>query len=635
MSNTIKPEIKKQVDSILYKLDAGGQVRKRLNGIGKIYIDRKVPFICVFRKSPSHLDSSAYKLITAEASYFIVSNEEQDLKILRRVLRPIIENSTKFFDGFFILEVFESSDILTTQSSADLGLSKPVFRVHSYNKSGIDDTLSVLNENLKRIKIRRKTAEVQSIYYNNTWNVNNLSSIFSPSELRRLKCFSVGLEIGQIYYNLDTGELYPQILRLLRRGLSRIFKRTFHSFVKTKTNQTPVSYLSLGRRMAVKAVWEIDEKLAQISGSFDLLLGVTPVNVEQAWNRFRRKSYQEIPTFQYRPLIIDPVLMKRILFEVPIEKIEDITLEELFREKQIELDRQLTLLMDIRTLKFKYGGMQLYDGLDPKTIETANNILNTLPPRSKAKSKSPKLDADGFAEIARKELEIYRQVYPELTANVQIRDDLFSGLMVSRGNLLVGSSLSVPQKRVRALINHEIGTHILTYYNGKYQPFKNLYTGLAGYDEMQEGLAVLGEYLSGGLDVRRLRLLAARVLAAQSMMEGATFLEVFSLLYRTHSFNARTAFIMTMRIFRGGGLIKDSVYLRGFIKILEYIKNGGNLEILYIGKIAIKHIPIIKELRLRKILKPMPLKPAFLDEEETTKRLANLHNGINIFKLVE
>jgi hypothetical protein len=74
---------------------------------------------------------------------------------------------------------------------------------------------------------------------------------------------------------------------------------------------------------------------------------------------------------------------------------------------------------------------------------------------------------------------------------------------------------------------------VLTYYNGRAQPLRQLYTGLAGYDELQEGLAVLAEYLADGLDASRMRVLAARVVAAHSVEHGATFTDTFRMLTRS------------------------------------------------------------------------------------------------------
>lgn len=72
--------------------------------------------------------------------------------------------------------------------------------------------------------------------------------------------------------------------------------------------------------------------------------------------------------------------------------------------------------------------------------------------------------------------------------------------MVSRGGLLIHRNTRLPASRVEALLQHEVGTHLLRYNNGRAQPFRQLYSGLAGYEALQEGHGVLAEYLSGGPD---------------------------------------------------------------------------------------------------------------------------------------
>ena len=102
----------------------------------------------------------------------------------------------------------------------------------------------------------------------------------------------------------------------------------------------------------------------------------------------------------------------------------------------------------------------------------------------------------------------------------QPKIDDVTGLMVSRGSLLVSSRMRIPVSRAEALIQHEVGTHVLTYYNGKAQPFRQLYSGLAGYESLQEGLAVLAEHLVGALlaaDAARLHLVYAANLAGAAL----------------------------------------------------------------------------------------------------------------------
>jgi uncharacterized protein (TIGR02421 family) len=162
-----------------------------------------------------------------------------------------------------------------------------------------------------------------------------------------------------------------------------------------------------------------------------------------------------------------------------------------------------------------------------------------------------------------------------------------------------------------------------------------LYTGLAGYDELQEGLAVLAEYLGGNLSRPRVRLLAARVVAAHMLADGASFVETYRELDTTYQFDQRTAFTITMRIYRGGGLTKDAIYLRGLLAVLDYVQRGGELAPLFVGKIAASHIPLVRELQLRTILHPAPMQPRYMQEPSTAARLERLRQGVTVSDLVE
>ena len=131
----------------------------------------------------------------------------------------------------------------------------------------------------------------------------------------------------------------------------------------------------------------------------------------------------------------------------------------------------------------------------------------------------------------------------------------------------------------------------------------------------------------GGLSRPRIRQLAARVVAAHQRIDGASFVDTFRTLHRTYEFSPQSAFSITMRIYRGGGLTKDVVYLRGLHKILEYLRRGGELDPLFVGKMAVRHVPIIRELQLRQILKPALIRPCYMRNNTATERLAELRNG--------
>ncbi len=448
--------------------------------------------------------------------------------------------------------------------------------------------------------------------------------LLSSARAAALRCRVIGLEIAPSYRASD-GTIYPQVLRRYRRALSRVLRRTAHSFAQAHSSEVPPSYLALGRSFFVPAVWEIDRRLADLEESFDFLLEVTPVDTDACWRRFQRSGFQRSPQFTYRPQSVDPSLMKRKLFAVHVERVEDPALEDLFREKQQLLDRHLTMLSDLGTRRFLLGSMQVYGAPGPRLLAAARTILSEV--SIQRRSASPYLDAEAFAASAREE-------DPTFEGPVFVRDDLYPGLLVSRGRLLIGRLARATPARVQALLAHEVGTHMLTWHNGGAQPFRQLRSGLAGYEELQEGLAVLGEYLVGGLNPRRMRLLAARVIAVHAAVEGADFVEVFRLLHDDHGFDGRVTWAVAMRIFRGGGLTKDAIYLRGLLRLLEYLRDGGELEPLYLGKIAAHHVNLLRELSLRGVLGEVPLTPFFLADEESRRRLERVRQVKDLRELL-
>src|SRR5690606_28499662 len=170
----------------------------------------------------------------------------------------------------------------------------------------------------------------------------------------------------------------------------------------------------------------------------------------------------------------------------------------------------------------------------------------------------------------------------------------------------INNNFKVQRRRAKALIQHEVGTHVVTYYNGKAQPFRLFSTGVPGYEQLQEGLAVLAEYISGGLTNARLRTLAARVVAVNHLVAGYPFVDTFYMLIDKYDFKPESSFSITMRVYRGGGFTKDAVYLKGLLSLLNYIRAGNDIEPLLIGKILLDFLPILAELVHRKVLHRFP-----------------------------
>ena len=618
------------IETAVGRLAQNQRVRRHLPVWGRLHIDRQLPFLCVYRRPEEGDDGETARLITSQASYLLASASRQIRQSLPVLVHQTVATLSDALEGFLVLEIWVGAGKGAPEEGRGV---RPGFRIVAPKNPKLSSTIEVLEEALRKMTILKQSADVEVVSASKV-APPGLPPLLSQAQLTGTRSHLVGLEVEPVYRNEQTGQVYPLVFRTLRRQLYRALQRTFFEFARTNTTADPPHHHALGRRALVKAVWAADRGLAQVSDAFDFLLQVTPVNAERAWMAFKRGRFERMPEFLYRPRTVAPSFLKRSLYAVPLERVEDPVIAQLFREKQAELDRQLTMLADRETSRFVYGSLQLFGGVDDMTLRLAEELLNELPSRTRDDSTRDILDATQLAQRAEEEIGYLRGTYPELSARVEVRDDV-QGLIVSRGNLLIGHRTKIPSTRVDALMQHEVGTHVLTYHNGRAQPLKQLYAGLAGYEELQEGLAVLAEHLVGGLSRPRMRLLAARVIAVRRMIDGASFVETFRELDRSWDFNSHTAFIVTMRVFRGGGLTKDAVYLRGLRGLLRYVAAGGALEPLLIGKVSAAHIPMMKELLLRKVLRPAPMRPRYLESASALDRLERVRTADSILDLVK
>lgn len=623
-------DIARLIEPVGKRLAEDKFIRRKLPVYGRLHIDQQLPFLCVYRQTASSKESGAEKFAQAFSSHLLCSARRSLHGELSDLARVVAQNLIKQFGTCLILEIWDAAAPRAEGVIAQAEMV-PEFLVVSSRGTPVSVS-NFFSEALSRVKVGGNSAVVTTRRSNHCCP-KKLSPLVSSGTAVAMGCHLLGIEISPFYLNPETGELYPYVLRRITRKFSLAVNRALFNYTRNHTSHSPPHYHSLGRRAIVKYVWEADRVLAGISDNLDILLNVTPVNAESSFREFKKSRFEVKPQLHYRPLPVDPITLKTRLYKAPVTRIEDPALSLLFREQQEDLDRQIDMLRDRNTQRFLYSSIQVHGGVDHKLLKLAQGILESLPSRSRNHTRGT-IDGQAFAALARAEIESYRKLHPDLKATVQVRDDIV-GLLVSRGNLLVSSSTKLSPGRVKALLNHEIGTHVLTYANGRAQPFQQLYSGLAGYESLQEGVAVLSEYLVGELRISRMRLLAARVVAVHNMLEGMNFVQNFHELTEKHHFTQRTAYSITLRTYRGGGLTKDAVYLRGLRDLFEYLQKGGDLESLYIGKVSLSHLPIIRELTWRKVLKPPPLLPHFLGESEPRERLANIRNGLSLLDIVK
>ncbi|MGO0574854.1 flavohemoglobin expression-modulating QEGLA motif protein [Ornithinimicrobium panacihumi] len=359
----------------------------------------------------------------------------------------------------------------------------------------------------------------------------------------------------------------------------------------------------------------VDHTLAMLAGGIRFLLDVTPVDADDHRADFLAGTIEE-PAFTYRELDVDPDVFGAQLDQVPLDRVQDATLADLLRNKHREMKLQLEMLRARDTDDFRQLSVELYGAVGPTLRGQAEDLVARL---DVAGQPGDMLTADEFLALAEAEIEAYREEDPDAGLHAEVRPDV-SGVLVEGNVLLISESSSIAAVRGNALIQHEVGTHLVTQVNGSGQPIKTLGGGLAGYDETQEGLAVLAEVGCGGLTPFRLRQLAARVLTVHRMLTGATFREAHEALVGD-GVPAGTAYSTVMRVYRAGGLTKDAIYLRGLLDLREHLAREGRLDLLFLGKFALRDLPLVQDLHDRGLLRPPRLTPRWLRDPRAVTRL--------------
>lgn len=622
------------IDDVCARLAANKPIRQPLPGGGALHMDRLLPFLCLYRRNPARRDEGTARLVMSEASYLVAPGQAANRRGLRRLVRRIAETAANHLGAFLILEVWSGEDqARSDQKTGEALLPKPCFRVLTRRPHRPEGAVATLEFNLQQVRLHRKLANVEvNLHASN--HPPGMTQLLSEADESRIGCHVLGLEVRPVFRDPASGEVYDRELRSLGRQISHALKKAFFAFSLNRTNVRPEHYFSLGSSRLPQQILTIDRQLAELSRQFKFLLLVTPMNSERSWQDFSQGGYRKSPVLHYRPLEGDPLLLKRRLMKICTERVTDPTLAYVLRQTQYELDRQITMLADIGTFRFLPGSLQVFGGVESELRQLARDILKKLPRQDDARH-DQMLSAGEFARLARREVKYYREQSAGFAAQVSIRDDMYSGLLVSGGDLMIGCQTRIAKLRAQALLHHEVGTHMVTYYNGATQPLRLLQVGLAGYDALQEGIAVLSEYLVGGLSNGRMRTLAARVIATDQLIRETKFADVFQQLVDEFKFEPRAAYTITLRVFRGGGLTKDAAYLRGLVEIIAYLGSGGDLAPLLAGKMAAEHVPIVEELLLSGILRPPALRPRYLDLPEASRRLGEINSNTSVLDLMD
>lgn len=471
----------------------------------------------------------------------------------------------------------------------------PVFNIGTaqVEKRRWHKTLKRLNDNLNALELPNLDVQCEqdAVFYGMGYQAT-----FTRKHFKAV--LAVPLEVKKVYMDEMTGEFFPLVHEALRENLSRALFDTAASFA-SRVKKKKLKRTDLMPSDLEPVVLEVDRKLYRLVRQMDTLHYINPINFLQEKRRFFARGYHYTPEFRYRQLRLDPYALREQLYHLPVSAISDPSLRELYREVVDAHAMKVEMLATIGTDRFLYNSLRYYGEPSAKDLANARFLLHAPIPEQEL-NEPEHLDAKDAVSTFVTAAEQF-----SLACQVQTSKRLVAKAMVDnqKRTLVVNDTLKIGHTELQALVHHELGVHMVTTMNAVDQELKVFRLGLPDNTHTQEGLAILAEYLSGHLTVKRLHSLAIRVLAVEGMLNGKPFGQTCRELEDDFGMNRDAAFTLTTRVYRGGGFTKDYVYLSGLRDLLQA---HGSMDIssLYVGKGSLSCMPIISDLLERGIIEP-------------------------------
>ncbi|WIO73852.1 flavohemoglobin expression-modulating QEGLA motif protein [Porticoccaceae bacterium LTM1] len=351
-------------------------------------------------------------------------------------------------------------------------------------------------------------------------------------------------------------------------------------------------------------VQALDSALFELADNISILDVIAPLNYKTQKQTFFETNYKKSPTFTYKQNAIDSFQLKRKLYSLPVEKLKDEDLVNLYSDVIESYADKVEQYNSIGTSNLVYDSLRYFGEPSEKDIRNAEFILH-LPASMNEKDPVP---------VNAKQLSKHLIAFAKehgYEHQVKLDDKMIANALVTGLTVKINTAAQVTETEMRALAHHELGVHLVTTLNARNQPLKVLSLGCPVNTMTQEGIAILSEYLAGCMTLPRLKILALRVLAVKSMLQEKDFKRTFLMLKEEYQVSDNDAFTITARVYRGGGFTKDYLYLQGLHQMLNAYETETNFQNLLCGKVSLEHLPIISRLVGKGYLnKPKYITPA-------------------------
>jgi hypothetical protein len=164
-----------------------------------------------------------------------------------------------------------------------------------------------------------------------------------------------------------------------------------------------------------------------------------------------------------------------------------------------------------------------------------------------------------------------------LSIPIRVDKQLAAVAAVDRDCLWIRGGEPLVPSQARRIAVHEIHGHAVRRVRAREPDNALSSSGFSGSDEDEEGRAIWLEERSQLLNGTRKRELGWRHSTARACQRGATFVEVVRALLG-FGCDLNPALNTALRIWRGGGLARETIYLRAYVQIRDRLNASPGTE---------------------------------------------------------
>lgn len=344
-----------------------------------------------------------------------------------------------------------------------------------------------------------------------------------------------------------------------------------------------------------KIIKNIDKKIFELDSQINVLSYVKPTNLDQEKHNFLNNQNTS-PRFFYKEPKSDVEVLRRELKSLPTKF--DHTLAKIYKKKIEEMKIMLDLSDAINTPDLQIISERLYGKADKILYDKAVNYIKDNP-----------IEVDDSKilnfKLVVKQIEKFLEDNKLTKWKIKINPNQAADIAVNKNNnILLKEGIEFSENRLKAVIVHEISTHVFRLENARLQKYKIFETGTSGYLETEEGLAAYNQKQLNIPMGEKDHWMSYRVIGAY-LADEMSFVDLFHYMKEYYGLDDESAWKTCVRTKRGLidtnkkiSFTRDIVYFKGYMAVKDYLEKNTEtgLKNLYIGKIGINDFQFMNDL---------------------------------------